>query len=298
MDLSDLRIFRTVVEAGGITKAAERLHRVQSNVTTRIRQLEEDLGVDLFIREGKRLHLSPAGQTLLGYADRLLDLAAEARSSVQDSTPRGVLRLGAMESTAGVRLPEPLAAFYTAYPEVTIELRTGNPAELARLVLEGEVDAALVAEPIADAPFEKRVIYREKLVLIAGPEQTPVVRPRADIPRTILAFENGCPHRKRLEDWFAGQDALPERVIELGSYHAMLGCAVAGMGISLLPAAVLDGFAQKDHLTTHALPKGQDVAETVLIWRRGAGSPKIDALIDVLERTRPKAMFPRRKRAA
>ncbi|MDO9059411.1 MAG: LysR family transcriptional regulator, partial [Bradyrhizobium sp.] len=69
MDLSDLQIFSAVVREGSVTRAAERLHRVQSNVTTRIRQLEEDLSVALFIREGKRLHLAPAGQVLLGYAE-------------------------------------------------------------------------------------------------------------------------------------------------------------------------------------------------------------------------------------
>src|SRR3954454_3563687 len=100
MDLSGLRIFVAVVREGGITRAAERLHRVQSNVTTRIRQLEEDLGVALFIRDGKRLHLAPAGQILLDYADRLLALADEARCAVGDTKPRGTFRLGAMESTA------------------------------------------------------------------------------------------------------------------------------------------------------------------------------------------------------
>src|SRR5262245_63565922 len=104
MDLADLQIFRSVVHAGGVTRAAEQLHRVQSNVTTRVRQLESELGVDLFIREGKRLHLSAAGKLLLGYADRLLSLAQEAREAVQDIKPRGVLRLGAMESTAAVPL--------------------------------------------------------------------------------------------------------------------------------------------------------------------------------------------------
>jgi DNA-binding transcriptional LysR family regulator len=87
MDLSDLRIFTAVVREGGVTRAAEKLNRVQSNVTTRIRQLEEDLGVDLFLREGKRLHLAPAGQLLLGYADRLLALADEARISLRDPVP-------------------------------------------------------------------------------------------------------------------------------------------------------------------------------------------------------------------
>src|SRR5438046_10452760 len=93
MDLSDLRIFSAVVREGGVTRAAERLHRVQSNVTTRIRQLEEDLGAALFIREGKRLHLAPAGQVLIDYADRLLALADEARAAVQDRRPRGLVRL-------------------------------------------------------------------------------------------------------------------------------------------------------------------------------------------------------------
>ena len=126
MELSDLHVFRTVVEAGGITRAAEKLNRVQSNVTTRIQQLEEQLGVALFIREGKRLHLSPAGKVMLGYAERLLDLAREARESVHDTKPRGPLRFMAPESTASVRLPTPLSEYCRRYPEVTLELRTGN----------------------------------------------------------------------------------------------------------------------------------------------------------------------------
>src|SRR5215469_1409479 len=162
MDLSGLHVFRTVVREGGVTRAAERLHRVQSNVTTRIRGLEEDLGVALFIREGKRLHLAPAGQMLLDYADRLLALADEARIAVQDPRPRGVFRLGAMESTAAVRLPGPLNEYHRLYPDVTLELRTGNPPTLAAAILNGELDAALVAEPIADAPFEKVMAFEEE----------------------------------------------------------------------------------------------------------------------------------------
>src|ERR1700751_4919144 len=97
VDLSDLRIFTTVVREGGVTRAAEKLNRVQSNVTTRIRQLEQDLGVDLFLRPGKGRRLSPAELLLLGYADRLLALGAEAGMSIRDPRPRGLFRLGAME---------------------------------------------------------------------------------------------------------------------------------------------------------------------------------------------------------
>jgi DNA-binding transcriptional LysR family regulator len=198
MDLSDLRIFRAVVEHGGITRAAERLHRVQSNVTTRIKQLEDELGTKLFIRAGKKLHISPAGQVLLGYAGKLLDLAGEARDALQDTSPRGLLRLGAMESTAAVRLPAPLSAYHKRYPEVTLELRTGNTVGLAGLVLTGELDAALVAEPVADAPFEKIAVYDEELVMIARAGHKPI-RSAGDLePATMLSFETGTGHRNDL----------------------------------------------------------------------------------------------------
>jgi DNA-binding transcriptional LysR family regulator len=160
--------FRAVVEAGGVTRAAERLHRVQSNITTRIRQLEEKLGTPLFIREGKRLHLSPAGQVLLDYAQRLLALADEARDAVRDGTPRGALVLGAMESTSAVRLPGPLSDFVRLYPEVKLALKTGNPQQLAAAVLAGTMDAALVTGLIADGPFEREPIYSEELVIVAS----------------------------------------------------------------------------------------------------------------------------------
>jgi len=102
--------------ARGRGHARRRAFAPQSNVTTRIRQLEEKLGTELFIREGKRLHLTPSGQMLLGYADRLLALADEACAAVHDPRPRGVFRLGAMESTAAVRLPGPLNLFTTRAP--------------------------------------------------------------------------------------------------------------------------------------------------------------------------------------
>src|SRR5262244_2789700 len=167
MDLADLHVFRTVVDAGGITRAAERLHRVQSNVTTRIKLLEQELGVALFLREGRRLQLAPAGKALLGYAERILALAAEATEAVQDGRPRGVLRLGAMESTAAVRLPRPLTVFHARYPAVSVELTTGDTASLAPRVLAGALDAALVAEPVSDPRLETLPVYDEELVIVA-----------------------------------------------------------------------------------------------------------------------------------
>src|SRR5258706_1495732 len=135
MDLSGLHLFRAVVEAGGVTRAAEKLNRVQSNVPTRGRQLESELGVDLFVREGKRLHVSPAGKLLLDYAERLIDLAREAREAVHDAKPRRLFRLGTGESTAAMRLPGPMNEYLSRYPEVTVQLRTGNTKQLATSLL-------------------------------------------------------------------------------------------------------------------------------------------------------------------
>jgi len=282
MDLSDLRIFSAVVREGGVTRAAERLHRVQSNVTTRIRQLEEELGVPLFLREGRRLQLAPAGRTLLDYADRLLSLADEARAAVQDTRPRGLFRLGAMESTAAVRLPGPLTAYTRAYPDVELELRTGNPTQLATALLAGDLDGALVAEPVAEARFESIVAFDEEVVIVTAGDHPPIGGRKGVAPETMIVFEQGCPHRKRLEAWYQSVGEMPERTIELGSYHAMLGCVVAGMGAALAPKSVLSTFPEAKRLRVHPLPRGQRRLRTLLIWRKGAGSPKVAALAQIL----------------
>ncbi len=282
MELSDLKIFRTVVEEGGITKAADKLLRVQSSVTTRIKQLEENLGVELFIREGKRLHVSPAGRVLLDYALRLETLAEEAKSAVHEQSPSGVFRLGSMESTAAVRLPAPLTEYHRRHPKVDLQLTTGKSAPLARHVLAGELDAALVAEPLATEPFDYEPVFVEDMVLVTRADHPPI-GPGSPVPSTMIAFGHGCSYHRRLEIWCETRGTMPMRTMDLASYHAILGCVAAGMGMALLPKLVLDAFPGRDQLKAHTMPPGQDKAETLLIWRKGAGSLKIDALLKVLQ---------------
>jgi DNA-binding transcriptional LysR family regulator len=280
MDLSDLRIFTAVVEEGGITRAARRLNRVQSNVTTRIRQLEDELGTALFLRSGKSLHLAPAGRTLLDYAERLLTLADEARAAIVDREPRGLLRLGAMESTAAVRLPPLLAALNRRHPAITVELRTGHPGELINAVHAGALEAALVAGPAPESVFESIAAFVEEPVIVTHAAHPPIAKA---VPTTILVFEHGCPHRKRLEAWYEQRGALPQRVIELRSYHAMLGCVAAGMGAALLPKSVLASFAERKRLRVHGLPRADQRMTTLLVWRKNAGSPRVEALAELID---------------
>jgi DNA-binding transcriptional LysR family regulator len=282
MELADLQIFRTVVHAGGIVRAAELLHRAQSSVTARIQLLEEKLGVALFLREGRRMQLAPAGRILVGYADRLLELAREASSAVKADRPSGVLRLGAMESTAAVRLPEPLGRFHERHPEVALDLYSGDPRDLMHRVLNSELDAALVADPVSDRRLATLAIYDEELVIVAEATHAAISSPR-DVPsKTILAFHHGCPHRKRLEEWFARSGVLPERIVEVGSYHLILGCVAIGMGIALVPLSVLDTYAEKARIGVHKLPAKFGRAKTSLVWRREAPQAKVVALSSIL----------------
>jgi len=282
MELSDLHVFRTVVAAGGVSRAADRLHRVQSNVTTRVRKLEEDLGVELFVREGRRLRLSPAGQLLLGYADRLLALAGEAREALHESGPRGTLRLGSMESTAAARLPRPLALLARRHPQLAVELQTGTPRELVPRVIAGQLDAALVAEPVDDERLQSRVAWVEQYVIVAGPDHRRIRVPADVQGRTLLVFEHGCPHRMRLEAWFAEHNVQVERVIEMASFHALLGCAVAGMGIALLPQVVLDTFTERRRLSVYPMSGRYRSVRTLLVWRRDGLSGKVRALDEAI----------------
>ena len=284
MELSDLSMFRVVARSGGVTRAAQQLHRVQSNVTTRIKNLEQQLGVALFVREGRGMRLSTQGAVLLVYADRILALADEARDAVRDERPRGVLRLGAMESTAAVRLPAAFAWLHTRHPELSIDLQTGNPQELASQVLAGTIDAALVAEPVTDTRLAKTVAYVEELVLVAQAGHPPIRSPKDVAKRTLLAFHAGCPHRQRLEHWFARAKVLPERTVESASYHAILGCAAAGMGVAMMPKSVLDTYGLRTRLSVHGLSGRFQSVKTLLVWRKDSPQAKTTALVDALHR--------------
>ncbi|SDC17953.1 DNA-binding transcriptional regulator, LysR family [Cupriavidus sp. YR651] len=281
MDLAALEIFRTVVEAGGITRAAARLHRVQSNVTTRIRQLEQSLGVDLFVRDGKRMVLTPAGQTLFDYARRILQLSDEARHAVQPARPHGRLRIASMESTAASRLPTVLAAYHQAWPEVELELVTLTTRQSLDALQRFEVDCAFVAEPLGNPDLVSRPGFEEELVIIASAQHPPIRTPE-DIERpTLLAFDSGCNYRTRFEHWYSQYSNAARRVIQLGSYHAIVTCAAAGIGVAIVPRSVLALYRNLPQISIHPLGEAGRVT-TVLAWHPAMTSAALTALADML----------------
>ena len=285
MDLAALHIFKTVAESGGITKAAARLHRVQSNVTTRVKQLEESLGTPLFHRHKRRLTLSAEGKLLLAYAERLLRLSSEAQAALRSGAPRGTLRIGSLESTAATRLPPVLSGYHAAYPEVRLELVTGTTGALVAQVLGGDLEAAFVAEPFTAEGLESLHAFTEELVLVSS-KGFPRIRSAKEIGHTpILAFTTGCSYRRRLEAWLGGSGIAPERVMEYGSYHAIIACAAAGSGVAVVPRSVIRALRRDKELRIQPLPQAVARARTLLVWRKGHKSTALDAMQAAIRRS-------------
>lgn len=279
IDLAALEIFQAVAEQGGITKAAVRLHRVPSNVTTRVKQLEEKLGTKLFLRRNRKLVLSTEGKRLLGYADRLLHLSSEAEAAVRNGSPAGVFQIGALESTAATRLPPLLSRYHRSYPEVRLELVTGTTGALIAKVLNHEIEAAFVAEPFAADDLEGDPVFCEELVLIT-PKSFPRIKTPRDIGRTtLIAFATGCSYRRRLESWLGAARVVPERVMEFGSYHAIVACVAAGSGIAIVPRSVIRvSSAAASGVATYPLPSAVAKARTFFVWRHGHQSIALEAM--------------------
>ncbi|MBV8622951.1 MAG: LysR family transcriptional regulator [Herbaspirillum sp.] len=283
MELAELEIFRTVVAEGGVTRAAERLNRVQSNVTTRIKQLEESIGVPLFVRDRRRMVLTSAGEALLDYADRILDLVQEARQVVAPQSPRGRLRIGSMESAAASRLPAPLAEFHQRWPEVRLELSTAPTDVLISQVRACKLDAALVAGPVDDPAFDATPLFKEELLLVT-PRSHRRVRTAEDVMLdTLIVFEQGCAYRRHAEAWFAshGKSRVPVRTLELASYHAILACVAAGAGVAVVPRSVIVMQMEPHGFATHSLGKEGRIT-TYLLSRRERHSASFLALRSLL----------------
>jgi DNA-binding transcriptional LysR family regulator len=287
MDHTSLDIFRVVAAELSVTRAARRLGRVQSNVTTRIQQLEEEMGVPLFRRDGNRLSLSAEGEKFLDYANRMLALADEARQALSPHAPSGTLRIGTMESTAAARLPEPLAALHTHYPAVQLRITTAPSRQLIEQVRGGLIDCAFAALPpcgdmataqdLHAAGLHGEAIFREEILLVL-PAGHPAVRCGADVSvRSLAAFAQGCSYRVLAEEWL-GEDASRFDIQEVGSYHTMLACVAAGGCISLVPRSVLDLLRELPAVRTHVIAK----ADTWLIRRAGYQTAAFNALREAL----------------
>jgi len=267
MELTDLVTFSAVARSGGITRAADELNTVQSNVTQRIKALEAEIGTALFERHSRGMTLTGAGRRLLPYAQRMAALAREAVLAARDDgEPKGPL-------TAAVRLPSLLAEFHRRFPAVRLTLRTAPTADLVAAVLDGTLDGAFVAGPIEHAELSAIAAFREELVLVTAHRWTSLASLRAGTAEsgpTALVFRTGCTYRQRLEQVFSEFGWPSAARFELGTLDGMIGCVAADMGVTLLPRAVVERSDLRESIRLHALDASGSRVDTLFVTRRSA----------------------------
>lgn len=263
VDLSSLVVFQVVAKNGSISKAAKELQYVQSNVTAKMKVLEEELQTDLFYRHSRGVTLTSAGELLLSYSEKILSLVDEAKLAVNNGeNPQGSLSIGSMETTAAFRLPSILAAYSKDFQHVEIKLKTSPTAQLIEDVLSFKLEGAFVGGQVDHPELVCLPFVEEELVLVKAAHL------KNSAQTKILVFRNGCTYRHQLEKWLELEGKYPVSTMEFGSLDAIIGCVSAGMGISLLPKSVVEGKIAAGELIYENVSEKYREVTTMFVMRR------------------------------
>jgi DNA-binding transcriptional LysR family regulator len=249
LDLDLLRSFVSVVDAGGFTRAGERVHRTQSTVSQQIKRLEDALGRPLLHRNGKRVAPTEEGERLLSYARRILALAEEAHQVVAQSAGEGVVRLGLPEDFAASRLAQVLARFARSHQGARLDVRCDLSVRLRDDLDRGELDLILFKR---DAGERGGIAcWPERLSWIASRRSEPDLR-RDPVP--LVVFPQGCLYRNRAVHALEAAGRAWYIAYSSPNFHGIQAAVSAGLGVSILPQGSIlpehrvlgakDGFAK------------------------------------------------------
>ncbi|MGF6873441.1 LysR family transcriptional regulator [Paraburkholderia sp. MM5477-R1] len=270
MDLRVLQIFKAVVDEGGVSRAAERLHCVQSNVSTRIRQLEDTLDTRLFERVGNRLTVTPRGVMLHSYAERLLELANEAKQAVRGSgTMHGELRIGVNSPTAAGPLSHALADFHRDHRDVQLRVVAATTDCIVRDVIAQKLDLGIVVGPIRHAELLQTEFSDDELVLLTDMTVLDVRSARDMRNMTVIGLRNDRTYRERMLRWMEEAHLSVSRSLELDTAQAVMSCVSAGLGIAIMPHTLVEKWGFANQVRCHPLPEKLSHTKTVMIWHRG-----------------------------
>jgi len=244
MDIQSLRIFKAVAEYGSISKAAKELNYAQSNITTRMQQLENSLQTVLFYRHNKGITLTAKGELLVTYADKIFRLLEETKQIMRDEEePQGPLGIGSMETTAAVHLPAFLSNYHSAYPQVDLNLKTGPTSQHIEEVLNYKLDGAFVSGPLSHPDLIVKKVFKEELVLVGNLLLSRFLESERVGNLTLLVLHKGCFYREKFEHWLREEGVRPSKVMEFGSLDALMGCIAAGLGVTLLPLSIVQRYS-------------------------------------------------------
>ena len=232
MDLELLRSFVSVVDAGGFTRAGERIHRTQSTVSQQIRRLEGSLGRPLLLRNGRRVSPTEEGERLLSYARRILALAEEARDVVARPTPESIVRLGVPEDFAAYRLAQMLSKFARSRPNLRLDVRCDLSARLRRDLARGEFDVALVKRDAGDESEHSAVATWPERLRWVSSKRVPVDTKLDPLP--LAVFEQGCLYRRRAIHHLEAAGRSWRLAYTSPNLAGIQAAVSAGLGVSIL----------------------------------------------------------------
>ncbi|MBR0342834.1 MAG: LysR family transcriptional regulator [Oscillospiraceae bacterium] len=282
MDLILLKYFHVVAREGSFMAAAQKLGYAQSNLSTRIRQLEESYGTELFIRGRSGVTLTDKGRILYDYAEKLLSLSLEAEGALKENSySTGQLTITAMESAAITFLPALLAEYHRDNPNISVCVKTGtSDAGVCRL-LENEVDLAFVVgrndhDGLCAVPVKK-----EKLVLVTAVGED--IGLQSLLGKQLLVFPQGCAYRRVLERMLTDKGIAATHLLEFTSLGAILASVSAGLGSAVFPESAIQAFEAGSSLRTVELPEEYRYAEMFLLYRsQSAGNKTVTDFIQMI----------------
>lgn len=286
MDIVDLKTFEAVARHGSMNKAASELNTVQSNITARVRALEEELGLQLFQRHARGVTTTPPGVRILPAVTRITrlidDVVVMARD---DGTPNGSLNLGCLETTMALHLSSLITGFARAYPEVRLIISSETTTRLLLDVIECKLDGAFVAGPIGHPEIQHETLFTEELVLVTNPS----VRSFDDLGKVrdlrTIVFRFGCSYRQRLEALLTRLGIVIAKPLEFSSLDVIINCVAAGVGITLLPKGVVESAAASGNVAIHSIPPDLGLVETLFIRRHDVYvSSSMAAFLEVVRR--------------
>ena len=230
LDLDLLRSFVSVVDAGGFTRAGERVHRTQSTVSQQIRRLEESIGRPVLRRNGKQATPTEEGERLLSYARRILALAEEARDVVARPASDGVVRLGLTEDFAANRLTSVLSRFARSRPGLRLDVRCDLSVKLRSDLERGELDLALMKRDAGESGAI--AVWPERLHWVTS-RSHPVEARHDSVP--LAVFPQGCLYRNRAVHALEAAGRAWHIAYTSPNFAGIQAAVSAGLGVSILP---------------------------------------------------------------
>ncbi len=290
MEVRQLQIFRTLAEELNFTRTAEKVNTVQSNVTAQIKALEEELGVPLFDRLGRRVALTDAGRRFQPFAEQALVAMERGQRVIRNgSEPSGPLRISSPESILTYRLPPVLRVFRRRFPNVELVFVPHVGDTFAAELETGKIDLAINMCDSVSNPLYKACRIRTERIFLFGDPSHPLANRRTVKPtdlagQTLLLTEAGCGYRNKLDRALALQNVRPGNITEFSSVEAMKQCVRVGMGLALLPAIVISRELRQ-HLfrSLHWAGPSLDVT-THILWHKDKWvSPAMAAFLELVQ---------------